>query len=232
MIREVKRLGGFDSVGTVYGDDISPRVEAELTAIIGRARAQEIMADDLYYNDCNHPWWTSISSYETEADQQDRIREFISFVRYSDATTPVFVGHSLFFRAFYSKRVSNMLSKNRPDLAANMRKFRLSNATLLAVTLHFLDLPNGNTDATILDADLIFGGGFHGGTIQDDDDDDDDDDDTGSNPIGMPVPTSFRANPLEWTANLVGSASSDKDKGLTSRLTSMTKKFVSNLSSK
>jgi broad specificity phosphatase PhoE len=161
-IREVKKLGGLDSVGMVYGNAIEERVKDELTQVIGRHRTEEVMIESLHYNDCNSPWWTSISSYESQAEQQDRVREFISFARYSEHIHPVFVGHSLFFKAFYSKRVSNMLKQNRPEMADNMRKHRLSNATLMALTLQFIDRPNGGCDAIILDADLIFGGGFHG----------------------------------------------------------------------
>lgn len=152
---------GLDSVGMVYGHEIETRVKEELSSVLGRPKTEEIMIDSLHFNDCNSPWWTSVSSYESEAEQQDRVREFISFIRYSDAVFPVFVGHSLFFKEFYSKRISSILRRNRPDLAAKMRRHRLSNATLMALTIEFIERPSG-CDATILDADLIFGGGFHG----------------------------------------------------------------------
>ena len=38
----------------------------------------------------------------------------------------VFVGHSLFFKAFYSKRISKLMNKKRPHLSANLKRFRLS----------------------------------------------------------------------------------------------------------
>ena len=157
----MKKLGGLDSVGIAIGDDIEERVKQELADKLGKHRTEEITIESLHYNDCNEPWWTSISSYDTEVDQNERIREFISFIRYNDALNPIFVGHSLFFRNFYSKRVSNMLNNNRPELSSNMKKYRLSNATLMAVTLYFFEKQDG-VDATILDCDLIFGGGFHG----------------------------------------------------------------------
>eukprot|EP01035_Chromulina_nebulosa_P019502 gene19502-25393_t len=117
VIREVKRLGGLDSVGIAYGNEIEERVRSELTAIIG---------------------------------------------------------HSLFFKLFYKSRISSTLRKYRPELASNLKKYRLSNATILACTIEFIDNVNntGRCEASILDADLIFGGGFHGTNFNDDEDDD------------------------------------------------------------
>eukprot|EP01034_Spumella_vulgaris_P021476 gene21476-27511_t len=170
LIREVKRIGGLDTVGIEYGDAIKRRVRTELKAILGKARTDELMgsARAFHVNDADQPWWTAISSYENETQQQDRVREFLSFVRHCDAQLPIFVGHSLFFKAFYSKRISTVLLNNRPDTSANLKKFRLSNASLLAVTVSFID-DDGSTDALITDADLIFGGGFHGAHVVDED---------------------------------------------------------------
>jgi hypothetical protein len=173
IIREVKRIGGLDTVGIEYGDAIKRRVRTELKAILGKSRTDELMsaAHGFHVNDADQPWWTAISSYENETQQQDRVREFLSFVRHCDAQLPIFVGHSLFFKAFYSKRISTVLLNNRPDTSANLKKFRLSNASLLAVTVSFVDM-DGATDAIITDADLIFGGGFHGAHVVDEDESD------------------------------------------------------------
>eukprot|EP01038_Epipyxis_sp_PR26KG_P004938 gene4938-6910_t len=160
-IREIKRIGGLDTVGIEYGEtNILNRTENELSQSIGHIRALEVMAPSLDVNDADQPWWTPIASYESDREQQDRIKEFLTFIRYCDAKNPVFVGHSLFFKAFYSKRISDLMKRNRPELSENLRRFRLSNATVLAVTVLFSD--RESHDATILDGDLIFGGGFHG----------------------------------------------------------------------
>lgn len=98
-------------------------------------------------------------SFDNKEDQRERMREFISFARYCDSNLPIFVGHSLFFKQFYSRRVSKLLSQNRPLLAEQMKKYRLSNATILAVTVLFG--PRHDSEPQIIDADLIFGGGFH-----------------------------------------------------------------------
>ncbi len=162
-------------MGIEHGEGIKKRVRAELKAILGKERTDALMsaAGSFHVNDADQPWWTQMSSYENEAQQQDRVREFISFVRHCDAKLPIFVGHSLFFKAFYSKRISTVLLNNRPQISENLKKFRLSNASLLAVTVSFVEM-DSSTEAIITDADLIFGGGFHGVTAHIVDEDEED----------------------------------------------------------
>jgi hypothetical protein len=185
-----------------------------------------------------------MASYESDKEVQERVLEFLSFVRYCDEELPVFVGHSLFFKAFYSRRVNaaavvgsgatskvggngsffppnghttqNMLPSKQPKapvmpsgaanmassiapsssslkiqqqkekevLVENLRRHRLSNATLMAVTVVFYNPPThsdkinsssnysiksdesrhqwyGLCDGEIVDAEILFGGGFH-----------------------------------------------------------------------
>ncbi len=139
------------------------RVKTELQLTMGVARAHEVFDNvKVDANDADQPWWTAISSFENEKDQLERVTEFLTYSRYCGHELPVFVGHSLFFKAFYSKRISAVLARKRPHLSANLKRYRLSNATLLAVTVRYRDLGNGACEAVILDADLPFGGGFHG----------------------------------------------------------------------
>ena len=150
-------------MGIECGAGIMRRVKTELQLAMGVARAHEVtdfVKTDV--NDADTPWWTGVSSFENDRDQLERVREFITYSRYCPHNLPVFVGHSLFFKAFCSKRISAVMSRKRPHLSANLKKYRLSNATLLAVTVRYLDLDNGCSEAVILDADLLFGGGFHG----------------------------------------------------------------------
>ncbi len=154
-------MGGLDTVGIEVGDAIEKRVRSELAISLGPNRADQLTRCPIDVNDADQVWWTPMSSHDTERDQQDRVVEFLTFCRFSEAKIPVFVGHSLFFRAFYSKRVSNRLLINRRQLSENLKRFRLSNASMLAVTVAFKDIPGGCSEAVMLDADLIFGGGFH-----------------------------------------------------------------------
>lgn len=162
VIREVKRIGGLDTVGVEYGEGIENRLRSELAAVLGVSRTDELLAVPIEYNDADQTWWTPLAGHDNDREQQERIREFLTYSRYCDAQLPVFVGHSLFFKAFYSKRVSNELLKNRRTLSENLKKFRLSNASMLAVTVRYLDVEGGASEAIMIDADLIFGGSFHG----------------------------------------------------------------------
>lgn len=164
VVREIKRIGGLDTVGVECGDGIEHRLRAEMASILGYPRAEELTKIPIIINDCNQPWWTPIAGHDSEKEQQERVREFLTFIHYCDSQVPVVVGHSLFFKAFYSKRVSNDLLKNRRALSENLKKFRLSNAALLAVTVtfHHYQGGGGQSEAIMIDADLIFGGSFHG----------------------------------------------------------------------
>lgn len=162
VIREIKRIGGLDTVGIAIGDAIEKRVRSEVAMVLGAKRADELVSIPFDINDTNNPWWTDMASYDSEKEQQERVQEFLTFSRFCESKIPVFVGHSLFFKAFYSRRISDELLKNRKHLSEHLKKFRLSNASMMAVTVAYLDKENGMSDAVIIDADLIFGGGFHG----------------------------------------------------------------------
>ncbi len=166
-MREFKTPGGFDTIGVACGETaVRSRIVEELTKHISHERARELMGSH-YMNaaDVVHPWWTPVSSYDNTQDKEERMREFANFIRYCEETSPIFVGHSLFFKTFCNRRISTYLARNRPALVANLRKYKLGNAVLMAVTLVFTNTNTGNgcCDGKIVDADLICGGGFEGG---------------------------------------------------------------------
>lgn len=172
----------MDTVGQAFGDEaIRQRVSLELAGTVGHLLdvTQLLETHRLHTNDCNQLWWTLLHSYDSEQNQQERIKEFLTLARYGDAQLPIFVGHSLFFKAFYCKHISASLLRDRPELSENLKRFRLGNGTLLAVTVLFKDVGtfsalNGGPQETyaqamhsdfdyeVVDADLPFGGGFHG----------------------------------------------------------------------
>jgi len=158
VIREIKGVGGLDSVGVAFGSAISERVSTELESKLGRSRTEHITSPLIHYNDASQTWWTQLSSFDSAQDQHERIGDFISFSRHCDSQCPIFVGHSLFFKSFYSRRLSPIIERIRPELSENLKKYRLGNASVLAVTLLYSN--NKDTECTILDADVIFGSGF------------------------------------------------------------------------
>jgi hypothetical protein len=138
-------------------------------------------------NDALFPWWTTLSSFDGKQDAVARELKFLNYVQHSGDKFPIFVGHSLFFRHFYSRRVSvkSLSAKGRPNLAQELKKYKLSNCTVLALTIEFGEdcsvggglLPqflaqasnvasNGSSTrirkkSRIIDAELIFGNGMH-----------------------------------------------------------------------
>lgn len=161
LIREIKGPGGIDSVGTCYGEEaIRGRLQSELLSVVDRPdKVEAIMKTKIHENDAQLPWWTPPSTFDSKGDVDKRIEEVLNFIRYEDFETAIFVGHSLFFKRLCSKHVSAELERNRPELANNMKKHKLSNASMLAVTLRFSD--NKAVRPRIKDAELMFGGRFH-----------------------------------------------------------------------
>jgi broad specificity phosphatase PhoE len=161
-MREFKGLGGVDSVGIEVGEGILRRTRQELGEILGPERAEALTAAGrVDVNDCEQQWWTPIHSFDDKHECQERLLDFLATLRYSDGESPIFVGHSLFFKGLVQSRISKMLEKNRPILSGNLQRHRLANATVLALTAVFPDDQVNCDEAVLLDADVLFGGGFH-----------------------------------------------------------------------
>jgi len=94
-------------------------------------------------------------SYETHEQQQLRVNEFLRFTRYNGVDKAVYVGHSLFFKAFYSTRISDAMQARKPELAEKMQKYKLDNAVMMAVSVTYVDDPA--IEAQIDDAQILFG---------------------------------------------------------------------------
>ena len=180
-LREFKGPGGLDTVGLVVGAEIKERVTHELIDTVGAEEAYQKVNIPFHILDAELHWWTDIHHYEGKREMNDRMCEFLDFAQFCEAEFPIFVGHSNFFRYFYSNYMSEVVQYNRPYLCANLRHFRLANACCLAVTVLFEEeedeesnnnheLNRGSThgsrgsdyvarnkhSARIIDADIIF----------------------------------------------------------------------------
>jgi broad specificity phosphatase PhoE len=145
----------FDATGKKCGIDIVPRVNRKLTKELGQQRAVVLIESAKFdVKDAVHEWWPPVwSGTEENEDTQNRVREFLSFIRDCESKIPIIVGHSQFFKAFYSSRISKVLSNSQPETSANMQRYRLGNGTVLAVTVSFV-----GSEAEIVDADILFEG--------------------------------------------------------------------------
>lgn len=160
-IREVKNVGGLDTVGIAIGEKIKIRVVEELAQEFSDQpeRVKKLTKESIKFDfgDADEHWWTNQSTRDTSTEVDERIDEFLRHSRYCGAPIPVYVGHSLFFKDFYSKRVAKVLELNRPEMAKNM-KHKLDNAVMMAVKVTYTGVKG---EAQIVDAALMFGGNFH-----------------------------------------------------------------------
>ncbi len=171
-LREAKGRVGLDSVGICTGTAIVERAHAELIRAVdeaaaagggdaaaetGAALAAQLLgpeAVDVF--DCQTPWWRTAGQHDTAADLRGRVDQLLSFARYSGARTPVYVGHSLFFRALCGGTHDDRLQRNRPDLVEPMQRAKLDNASLLAVTVDYA--PADRKGPKVVDAAVLYGG--------------------------------------------------------------------------
>jgi len=136
-LREYKGPGGLDTVGMVVGAAIKDRVFQETADIVSKEEAELKTNVPFHVSDAELHWWTDFNHYEGKRAMNDRMCEFLDFAQFCEAKTPIFVGHSNFFRYFYSNYLSEVVEYNRPALCHDLRQFRLANACCLAVTVLF-----------------------------------------------------------------------------------------------
>eukprot|EP01094_Clydonella_sp_ATCC50884_P004490 TRINITY_DN1351_c0_g1_i1.p1 TRINITY_DN1351_c0_g1~~TRINITY_DN1351_c0_g1_i1.p1 ORF type:complete len:537 (+),score=217.45 TRINITY_DN1351_c0_g1_i1:55-1611(+) len=145
--REIKGIGGLDTLGKACGDDIKSRVREEL--LLSPEEVNEVMAVNIDTSAVESEWWTSDRDAADELEA--RIRDFWCTLKWGEFSTCIVVGHSLFFRALCKKFSSPELLQRNPALA----KEKMNNAALLCVDVDFSgELP------VIEDANFMFGTGF------------------------------------------------------------------------
>ena len=141
------------------------------------------------YTNTNSNSYISTSSYisifDSQQEQQARIHEFISFIRYCTNNTPttaptdnyntknnnnnnpnytnntpIIIGHSLFFKQFYSTRLYELLKHTRPELYNMLynKQYKLTNCSVLVLSILFSH--DNDEECVILDAEVLYGGGF------------------------------------------------------------------------
>ena len=126
-----------------------------------------------------------ISIFDSQQEQQARIHEFISFIRYCTNNTPttahtdnyntknnnnnnpnytnntpIIIGHSLFFKLFYSTRLSELLKHTRSELYNMLynKQYKLTNCSVLVLSILFSH--DNDEECIILDAEVLYNGGF------------------------------------------------------------------------
>jgi broad specificity phosphatase PhoE len=103
--REKKNMGGRDTQGLVVGADCARRALAKLAEV---APAEEVRsfasAANLNCDEVDEAWWNTAP--EGKDKVQERMRELLHQIHYSEHDTIVIVGHSHFFRAMFQVRAA------------------------------------------------------------------------------------------------------------------------------
>ena len=140
--------------------EMSPNVTSDTEEVIGDVAPElaSVMDVDLDHNDVNSPWWTPPRTFDSKDNIKERVMDTLDNIRYGPAEVPVLVGHSLFWRALYGAvcQHSAQFIAEKPELSAKMKKFKLDNGVMM-----FLDVDFATGVPVILDAHLMFNGGFH-----------------------------------------------------------------------
>ena len=104
-IREIKGVGGLDTVGIEQGDGVLDRAKKKLAEIVNDQAASRLGAGMAFDpNDAIGQWWTSETDSDNAQDVEARIYDFLETMRLHDADDAVIVvGHSLFLQQLVAK---------------------------------------------------------------------------------------------------------------------------------
>eukprot|EP01126_Amoeba_proteus_P006846 TRINITY_DN1240_c0_g1_i6.p1 TRINITY_DN1240_c0_g1~~TRINITY_DN1240_c0_g1_i6.p1 ORF type:complete len:340 (-),score=57.21 TRINITY_DN1240_c0_g1_i6:114-1133(-) len=144
--REIKGIGGLDTVGSEIGKDIEKRV----LTLLSEEGIKTNATFDPY--DCSCQWWTSSSDNKKEV--RERLTDFLFTLRYTPCShAMIVVGHSFFFRHFFTEYFSPTMHMKHGILT----KCLLKNASLVYLSLDFSN-PSSPTKPIVTDLLLMFGG--------------------------------------------------------------------------
>ena len=152
--REIKGVGGLDSVGKAVGDDILARATSALAeelpdepAVVAAAAATRVNV-----NDAGAEWWTAADDADTADDVMERCADLASSIQFAPGESAILVGHSLLFRDFIRRFGGAKLAAAAPALAAKLADGKLQNGGCIGLRLQF-----SRGRVRIVDAQLMFG---------------------------------------------------------------------------
>jgi hypothetical protein len=103
--REKKNMGGRDTQGLVVGADCARRALTELAKVAPADEVRSLASGArLNCDEVDEAWWNM--SPEGKDEVQERMRELLHQIHYSEHDTIVIVGHSHFFRAMFQVGLS------------------------------------------------------------------------------------------------------------------------------
>lgn len=159
-MREAKNIGGLDTIGKKFGEDIEARVRSQFHKVLpSEEHASLPLGHPIDWSRCVQPWWTPKGIKEGSKVIGRRLYDFATVMQLvSPADSIICVGHSLFFKQFVTNFMSDALRAAKPELAAKMVAQKLSNACCLAVDVVYSSDPE--KPVQVLDAELMFDSTF------------------------------------------------------------------------
>lgn len=105
-IREIKGVGGLDTVGIAQGDGVLERAKKKLAEIVNEEAASRLGAGLMFDpNDAVGQWWTTETDSDSSKDVEARMYDFLETLRFDEDDAVIVVGHSLFLQQLVAKLV-------------------------------------------------------------------------------------------------------------------------------
>jgi len=155
-VREVKGVLGFDTVGCAVGPEIQDRVFSTMSEVLEREEAvlREEFRTTIDYTDCAGDWWTHRDNNDSKNETATRFFDVMQRIQYCEEDVLIMVGHSLFWRSFCKHYCAedSELAQLKPELVADMRRYKLCNSGCLALQMDF-----SHQQPKVTDVELMFG---------------------------------------------------------------------------
>lgn len=145
--REIKNLGGLDTVGKKFGPEIAVRVQQQLGDVLGEGQFEQFRVPIDPY-DAMSEWWTPVNQRDSDSEMRLHYHDFFATLQYFHGENFIVVGHSLFFQKLCQWFFERVFRKT--EFGRQCRKNKLSNAACLHVQVDFTSVPPVITGAELL----------------------------------------------------------------------------------
>jgi broad specificity phosphatase PhoE len=121
--REIKKIGGFDTVGVEYGvEKIKQRVAKEMQTLYSDEREEErLMSVAFDGGDAVNEWWTPPDHADHKHSISSRIHDLLTKMQFATDDTMVVTGHSLLWRELFKACGATRLGCEKSDRFAHCK---------------------------------------------------------------------------------------------------------------
>ena len=113
-IREIKGVGGLDTVGVAQGDGVIARAQQKVQELVNAHSASQLLSRGVTFdaNDAVGQWWTSETDSDSTQEVEQRIVDFLETIRFdASGDAVIVVGHSLFLQQLASRVAPELASE-------------------------------------------------------------------------------------------------------------------------